>query len=202
MPIKQLRLLRLEIPDEWITDAKAMKEYVDSQKRESGFETQRFDAKTDYKGRIGERAFEWFLVNELGLDESSYEWMNGELDQRLPYDFVVHNGTRSFSIDVKSAGPQKYSFEECQKHIDRWEYLYPESSKPSEKDLVVLVYVWEANRTCCIVGFIEAQVVAECPIKTRAVDGPADKYAIPNRIIRPIKQLFRDIDEFSDFCGL
>lgn len=201
MAIGQMKLLDMKITSQWIEDAKMMAQQAEERRKEVGFTTQRFDASTDYIGRIGERAFHWFLENELGLNSSQFDWMNSDKDRLLPYDFIVRNGSRDFRVDVKSAGPTN-SFDECQRKIHHWSYLYPVTSKVQEKDLVVLVYIWESARQCCLVGFIETSVVERCPVRTCPVEGSAERYPIENYIIKPIAQLFMDMDDFREFLEL
>ena len=201
MAIQQLKLLNIIIPKEWMEEAHHYKKAFDIRKLESGFQTSRFDAETDYKGRVGERIFDWFLSKELSLSTDTYDWLNKESDQKKPYDFILHTNKGDITIDVKTAGTNN-SFNNCKENISTWSYNYPVSSKPSEKDLIILIYLWESNKECCIVGFIEGYTVAKCEIKNCAVDRAKNEYKLPNHKISPIGELFHDIEGLSVFCGL
>jgi len=202
MPVRNP--IEIGLQDEWIDQADAFKLRVDRKKTAAGMVTRRFDASTDADiGWLGERVvYEFFKSLCDASSSADCHWLNQDDEKFAPYDLQVHTETGILTVDVKSAKPVRYTPQECRTRISTWSYLYPVTQKPLEKDYVALVYVFKPSRLAMIVGFIEGAVIASCPQKEKAVEGPAEKYIIPNYDIRPIAEKFIDPSDFVRSLGL
>lgn len=173
----------------WGAEGARVKAEVSKIKRQ----TKRFDADTDQNGWLGERVFAEFVRNEYPALADTMTWLNESDETFAPYDFEL-GGLR---LDVKSATVST-SIDDMGKVLKYWDYLYPVTQKPLEKDRIVLVYLWPDDLVALIVGSIAGSKVAEMKQETRAVANARQSYKIPNYVIGPLAQQLDDVSELLD----
>ena len=194
-----MEIIDIQITDEMLAEAK---EYEEKTREKHKGKFTKFDTEYDYlTGKLGELAFEEYLVNHLNLEENEdfapWKW-DEDIDEIKKlydkWDFKINKRT----IDVKTERTKYQPNED-------WCYGYPVIQNPHKKDYVIIgLFNFEAGYIR-FVGGISGQKVSKYPSTFQNCSGKYNykisNHDIPQKDLTPTSQIIQQILKDKTFSS-